>query len=66
MIPDMSSDGPDRKVLHVVLRPPKKDFLTEYGQVKPTPPGEDIRPVGVPAVFLPSTHRSSCTAAPSS
>jgi hypothetical protein len=53
VIPDMASNDPDRKVLHVVLRPPKKDFLTEYGQVKPTPPGEDIRPVGVPSVFLP-------------
>ena len=30
VIPDMSSKDPDRKVLHVVLRPPKKDFLTEY------------------------------------
>lgn len=52
-IPDMESDDVDRKVLHVVLRPAKKDFLTEYGQLKPTPPGEDIRPVGMPAVFLP-------------
>merc|ERR1711998_255329 len=47
-IPDMESDDVDRKVLHVVLRPAKKDFLTEYGQLKPTPPGEDIRPVGMP------------------
>lgn len=53
VIPDLSSDDIDRKILHVVLRPPGKDFLTEYMASKPTPPGDDIRPVGIPAVFLP-------------
>ncbi len=53
LIDDMDADDVSKKVVHVVLRPPNKDFLTEYIQTKPTPPGEDIRPTGIPSVFLP-------------
>jgi hypothetical protein len=53
IIDDLESKDISRKLIHVVLRPPNKDFLTEYMQTKPTPPGEDIRPTGCPAVFLP-------------
>ena len=53
IIDDLDSKDMSRKLIHVVLRPPNKDFLTEYMQTKPTPPGEDVRPTGCPAVFLP-------------
>ena len=35
VIPDMESDDIDRKVLHVVLRPARKDFLTETLSTSP-------------------------------
>jgi len=53
LIDDLEAKDVTRRLIHVVLRPPNKDFLTEYMQTKPTPPGEDIRPTGCPAVFLP-------------
>jgi hypothetical protein len=42
-----------RKVLNIVLLPPDKEYVTEYQNVRPPQPGEDIRPVGLPGVFFP-------------
>ena len=53
LIDDLENKDVNKKLIHVVLRPPNKDFLTEYMQTKPSPPGEDIRPTGCPSVFLP-------------
>jgi hypothetical protein len=44
---------PTHRVLHVVLLPPDKGYVTEYAMVRVPPPGEDLRPVGLPAVFFP-------------
>lgn len=44
---------PTHRVLHVVLLPPDKAYLTEYEMVRIPPPGEDIRPVGIPGIFFP-------------
>eukprot|EP01034_Spumella_vulgaris_P022575 gene22575-28708_t len=44
---------PKIKTMHVVLLPPDKGFVTDYQQVSVPPPGADIRPVGIPAVFFP-------------
>ena len=52
LIDDLEAEH-GKRMVHLVLRPPNKDFLTEYMASKPTPPGEDIRPTGIPAVFLP-------------
>ena len=42
-----------RKILKVDFAAPKKDFVNEYKNIGVSQPGEDIRPVGVPEVFLP-------------
>lgn len=43
-----------KKVLVITLLPPGRDFVSEYEQIRPNDaPGEDVRPVGVPAVFMP-------------
>jgi hypothetical protein len=44
---------PKVKTMHVVLLPPDKGFVTDYQQVAVPPPGDSIRPVGIPAVFFP-------------
>jgi hypothetical protein len=44
---------PQKRTLVVVLLPPEKGFVTDYQQVAPSHPGEDIRPVGIPGVFFP-------------
>ena len=43
----------DTKILRVELIPAKKDFLEDYRNVGAPRPGEDVRPVGAPTVFLP-------------
>lgn len=52
---DLIEDPKDmfKKVLKVQLIKPRKDFVQDYRQVGVQPPGEDIRPVGYPQVFLP-------------
>lgn len=43
-----------KKILDCKLLGPGRDFVTEYQMIKPNQnPGEDVRPVGVPSVFLP-------------
>jgi hypothetical protein len=42
-----------KKTLNVVLLPPEKGFVTDYLEVSVPPPGEDVRPVGIPGVFFP-------------
>jgi hypothetical protein len=44
---------PKVKTMHVVLLAPDKCFVTDYQQVSVPPPGDAIRPVGIPAVFFP-------------
>lgn len=41
------------RTLEVDLLPPSKDFVSDYQQVSVPPPGEDLRPVGIPDVFYP-------------
>ena len=41
------------KLLQVDLLPQKSGFVQEYKQIGLPKPGQDIRPVGVPAVFMP-------------
>lgn len=41
------------KLLEVDLLPLKSGFIQEYKQIGLPKPGQDIRPVGVPAVFMP-------------
>ncbi len=41
------------KLLRVDLLPKKSGFIQEYKQIGIPKPGTDIRPVGVPAVFMP-------------
>ncbi|RYH20765.1 hypothetical protein EON65_22480 [archaeon] len=44
---------PTHRTLHVVLLPPDKGFVSEYQYIRVPPPGENIRPVGLPTVFAP-------------
>ncbi len=44
---------PTQKTLHVILLPPRKDFVSDYQEAGVPPPGEDLRPVGLPGVFFP-------------
>lgn len=41
------------KILEVELLPLKSGFIQEYEQIGVPKPGQDIRPVGIPAVFMP-------------
>jgi len=51
--PTDPDDPNPKKILHAVLRPAGKDFLTEYAQVKEGVPGEEVRPIGCPTCFMP-------------
>ena len=52
LIEDPTDDK--KKILDCKLLGPGRDFVTEYQMIKPNQnPGDDVRPVGVPSVFLP-------------
>lgn len=44
---------PTHRTLNVVLVPADKAYVTEYQMVRVPPPGDDLRPVGIPSVFFP-------------
>ena len=46
-------DNMTKKILHIDFAKPKKDFVNEYRLIGIPPPGDDIRPVGIPECFLP-------------
>ena len=46
-------DDPDKKTLFVELLDPTNKFGAEYNSIGTPDPGENVRPVGIPAVFLP-------------
>jgi len=46
-------DDPNKRILRVELVPINKDFIDDYKHVAVPKPGENLRPVGAPLVFLP-------------
>jgi hypothetical protein len=46
-------DDPDKRTLLVELLDPKSKFGKEYDSIGVPEPGDQFRPVGIPAVFLP-------------
>jgi hypothetical protein len=44
---------PTQKTLHVVLLPPRKDFISNYKEIGVPSPGDDVRPVGHPTLYFP-------------
>ncbi len=50
---DENSRDPSKKTLHVELLPKKKGFIDDYKEIGLPIPGTDVRPSGIPTVFMP-------------